>query len=730
MKKIHILSNRLPVTVNLDEKQIFKDSSGGLATGLRSFSSEYEGKWIGWPGIETDDVGTRKLKIDKYLKDKNCVPIYLNKQEVEDFYLGFSNKTLWPLFHYFPQYTVFDKQLWKTYKRVNKLYCDVALENISEDDYIWIHDYHLMLLPRLIRDRLPNAKIGFFLHIPFPSFEIIRSLPWRKELMSGLTGADLVGFHSYDYARHFISAMRRILGLNHHWNLIQTPNREIKTDVFPISIDYNKFYTAPKKTPVQNIIDKNDKFFKDRKIIISVDRLDYTKGIKNRLDAFDKFLKEYPEYIGKVILVLLVVPSRSNVDQYNILKEKLEQQIGRINGKYSKVDYAPIHYLYKSVSFDELSALYGRADIGLVTPLRDGMNLVAKEFVASKNNQKGVLILSETAGAAMELSEALIINPNNIDDIVNALKEALVMDESTQTKRIIKMQKRIRRYDIHRWAKDFFDSLVEHCNKRNILDENYLDSNLQQKIKTKYLKAKNRLILLDYDGSLVDFHVKPEEALPTKDVIDIVRMLASEPNNDVVIVSGRDRFFLDNAFPLKNISMVAEHGVWTKKSGKDWEAHLDTENKWMKKIKDIMNFHVDRTPGSFVEEKEYALVWHYRKVELDLAVVRARELHDILISLTENLSVGVHQGKKTIEVKNSLINKGLAIEKWLESKKWDFVLAIGDDWTDEDMFERIASDGYSIKVGPGITKAKYNLKNVNGVHSLLNKLTGKTNAKY
>jgi len=728
MKKIHIISNRLPVTVNLGEKLKFKDSSGGLATGLRSFSSEYEGKWIGWPGIETEKIGSHKLKIDKYLKDNNCVPIYLNKREIDDFYLGFSNKTLWPLFHYFPQYTVFDKQLWNTYKRVNKLFCDVALENISDDDYIWIHDYHLMLLPRLIRDRLPNAKIGFFLHIPFPSFEIFRSLPWRKELMSGLTGADLVGFHSYDYARHFISAMRRILGLNHNWNLINTPNREIKTDVFPISIDYNKFSTSPKKSSVQNIIDKNEKFFKDRKIILSVDRLDYTKGIQNRLDAFDKFLNGHPEYLGKVTLVLLVVPSRSKVDQYAILKEKLEQQIGRINGKYSNVDYAPIHYLYKSVSFDELSALYSRANIGLVTPLRDGMNLVAKEYIASKINQKGVLILSETAGASMELSEALIINPNNTDDIVNALKEALVMDESTQTKHIIKMQKRINRYDIHRWAKDFIDSLVEHCNKRDFLDENYLDSKLLKNITNKYLKADNRLILLDYDGSLVNFQNKPEDALPTRDVVDIIKMLASQPNNTLVIVSGRDRLFLDRAFPLKNISMVAEHGVWIKEAGKDWGLYQEITNKWKSKIKSIMDFHVDRTPGSFVEEKEYALVWHYRKVEPDLAIVRSRELRDILLSLTENLSVGVHQGKKTIEVKSSLINKGLAIEKWLSNKKWDFVMAIGDDWTDEDMFERITSDGYSFKVGPGITKAKYNLKNVSRVHSFLKNLIGNTNA--
>ena len=485
MKKIHIISNRLPVTVNFDKKLIFNNSSGGLATGLRSLSNEYEGKWIGWPGIETEKIDSQKQNIDKHLKDQKCVPIYLNKKEVEDFYLGFSNKTLWPLFHYFPQYTIFDNQLWKAYKRVNQIYCNVALEHISENDYIWIHDYHLMLLPRLIRDRLPNAKIGFFLHIPFPSFEIFRSLPWRRELMSGLTGADLVGFHSYDYARHFISAMRRILGLNHNWNLIQAPNREIKTDVFPISIDYNKFYTSPKKALVQNIIDKNDKFFKDRKIILSVDRLDYTKGIKNRLDAFDKFLKKYPEYLGNVILVLLIVPSRSNVHQYNILKEDLEQQIGRINGKYSTVDYAPIHYLYKSVNSDELSALYSRADIGLVTPLRDGMNLVAKEFVASKNNQRGVLILSETAGAAMELSEALIINPNNIDDIVNAIKEAMIMDEPTQTKHMIKMQKRISSYDIHRWAKDFIGSLAEHCDKRDILDENYLDSSHTTKNSSK-----------------------------------------------------------------------------------------------------------------------------------------------------------------------------------------------------------------------------------------------------
>lgn len=453
MGRLLIVSNRLPVTVvKRDGRVHLAASVGGLATGMGSFYRERNALWIGWPGISQQRAKDDEESIRRDLLERDCVPVFLSHQSIDNYYYGFCNKTIWPLFHYFVQHVTYDKGLWENYKRVNKVFRDAVLEVAQPDDTIWLHDYHLMLLPEMLRKRLPDAKIGFFLHIPFPSYEILRLLPWRCEILEGLLGADLVGFHTYDYVRHFIDSVRSLTG--HEFNLGQfhVGNRRVKVDAFPMGIDYNVFEQKGSTTQVKREIKRLRNRLGFRTIILSFDRLDYTKGIVERLEAFDLFLERYPQYRDNVTMVIGAVPSRTRMESIVTLKRRVDEMVGRINGKYGSVSWMPVWYLYRSLPFNMLVAFYQLADVCLVTPLRDGMNLVAKEFIASKPGGEGVLILSEMAGAAKELGEAVLVNPNNKEAIAEAMREALTMPEEEQIERNRRMQQQLKRCDVRQWA--------------------------------------------------------------------------------------------------------------------------------------------------------------------------------------------------------------------------------------------------------------------------------------
>ncbi|NLV66997.1 MAG: bifunctional alpha,alpha-trehalose-phosphate synthase (UDP-forming)/trehalose-phosphatase, partial [Spirochaetes bacterium] len=462
MKRLLIVSNRLPVTVDKKKQRLqFSKSSGGLATGLDSFYRSYECQWIGWPGIVKEKLTEADTaQVSDYLFENQCVPVMLQSSEVDHFYYGFSNKTIWPLFHYFPQIVTYELVNWRYYSKVNKLFRDTILKIYKKGDLIWIHDYQLMLLPQLIRDHLPDASIGFFLHIPFPSLELFRLLPWRKELLNGLLGADLVGFHTYEYIRHFLDCTRRLLGLECIFNRVIHKCRLIQSDVFPMGIEYDRFASVNNDPDIKLEIDEIRKNIGDKKLILSVDRLDYTKGTVQRLEAYDMFLDTNPSFREKVTMILVEVPSRSAVDSYQLLKVKTDEMIGRINGKHGTLGWAPILNLYRSLPFHTLAALYAASDVAVITPLRDGMNLVAKEYVAAQNDSEGVLILSELTGAAREMGEALVVNPNFIDEIAAAIKSALTMDKEEKIARLKKLQHRLKRYDINKWAQDFITKLT------------------------------------------------------------------------------------------------------------------------------------------------------------------------------------------------------------------------------------------------------------------------------
>lgn len=726
MSRLIIVSNRLPVSVSLQEEKIsFHQSVGGVATGISSLSEPKERLWFGWPGLAGGHLTSEHRQvITEGLHERGCRPVFLNEIDIQDFYSGFSNKTIWPLFHYFPQYTNFDEHFWKAYQRVNHHFCDEVVQHVTEQDIIWIHDYQLMLLPQLIRTKIPNARIGFFLHIPFPSFELIRHLPWRVDILEGLLGADLIGFHEYDYVRHFLSCVHRITGHEHNLSEMIVNNRLIRVDAFPMGIDYEKYANSGNLPEVRQEINKIHNH-KNVQIILSVDRLDYTKGIITRLEAFDWFLTKHPEYRGKVTLIVVAVPSRTSVEQYGLLRDEIEKTVSRINGTYGSLDWTPISYLYQSLPFHELAALYNLADTALITPLRDGMNLVAKEFIAAQLNKEkqGILILSEMAGAACELAEAIVINPYNKERIVTAIKEALEMPQSERLRRNNLMHMRISRYTVGRWAGDFIHSLEQVKNKQEALSTQDFSPGIQHKTFEAYKNASKRLFLLDYDGTLVGFQKLPEEARPDAELLDLLNVLSQEPRNEAIVISGRDRDTLTQWLGKLPINLIAEHGAFCRKKNQDWKNTVPPNTEWKEIIRPILDLYVDRTPGSFIEEKNFSLVWHCRKTEPDLAKLRTQEIKDALMALTSNLSIGVFEGSKIVEVKLIGVNKGQAAQIWLAHEQWPFIFCAGDDYTDEDMFTALPEGAVSCKIGPGPSKAKYRLNEPTQIRNYLKELS-------
>ncbi len=725
MSRLIIVSNRLPVSISRQKGEfVFSESVGGLATGMSSLEHPKDRLWFGWPGIPNNKLRSEdRVEISRELKSKENYPVFLSSKNIRDFYSGFSNKTLWPLFHYFSELTIFDENYWYSYKEVNQIFCDEVLKHAKKDDTIWVHDYQLMLLPNMIRQKMPDAKIGFFLHIPFPSFELLRNLPWRSEILQGILGADLIGFHEYDYVRHFLSSAYRILGIEHQLSKFIVENRLVRVDAFPMGINFDKYANSRTSADVKKEIEKLKK--NDTKLILSVDRLDYTKGILHRLEAYDWFLTKNPKYRGKVSLIMVAVPSRTKVDQYILLRERIEKIVGRINGSYGDVNWTPVSYMYRSLPFDQLSALYNVADIALITPLRDGMNLVAKEFVAAQHEkpQQACLIISEMAGAAAELSEAVVINPHDKEQAISAIKHALEMPQNERKKRNDMMLSRISRYTVGRWANDFINSLEAVKLEQTKFITKHFSPAIQKEVAQSYNKSDKRLILLDYDGTLVPFSKLPEDAMPDKEIFSILEKLTGDSKNEVVIISGRDKETLEKWLGHLPLNMIAEHGAFYKIKNQSWITTLQQKTDWKNVILPILDLFVDRTPGSLIEEKKSSLVWHFRKSDPELAKLRTHELKETIVVLATNLNIGVFEGNKIIEIKPVTINKGEAIQRLMSEKPWPFIFCVGDDYTDEDMFTALPDGAVSCKIGTGISAAKYRLNSPERLRKFLNKLT-------
>ena len=715
-----VISNRLPITFadNGDKLRITR-SGGGLATGLDSLDTYGERYWLGWPGLYVEET-EKQRKIKSRLRRRLLHPIFLNQDHIQNYYEGYCNSTLWPLCHYFFGYITQIEQYWKAYQEVNELFCREAMKIIRPDDVIWIHDYHLMLLPAMLRAQLPDACIGYFHHIPFPSYELFRYLPERAELLRGLLGADLIGFHTHDYMRHFIDTLYQVLHLECYVDEVQLENRVVRIDAFPMGINYALFHQDAVEPEKCSFTKELKQLAGDSKVILSVDRLDYSKGIPLRLKSFAAFLEHHPEYRGKVILLLVMVPSRDKVPNYAELKTKVDTAIGAINGAYATMGWTPVQYFYRSFSQSELSAMYNIADIALVTPLRDGMNLVAKEYVVAKRDRPGTLILSEMAGAAVELADAVIVNPLNTRQIEDAIFNALTRTDEEQCGSIQKMQKNISRHSVDRWAYEFISELLDAQQRNNELAEKCLENDKLRQILQAYAKAGRRLLLLDYDGTLVSHKAYPSMARPTLTLCATLHALAADSRNIVVVCSGRDKDTLDDWLGELGVVLAAEHGAFFKEYG-IWQRRF-SDIFWDEEIYGIMERIRDKTPHSTIEKKETSLAWHYRQADDWLAELRCIQLVKTLIGPCSRLGLQIMRGDKVIEIRPAGCHKGMEVQRQLDRDNYDFILAIGDDTTDEDMFTSVPTEAVTIKVGHFSDAARYIMPTQNQVIPFLQAL--------
>ncbi len=722
--RLILVSNRLPLQlVEEDGKVAIKQSDGGLVTALKSYfeeesaNSKFQQKvWVG----AADFPEKRWLKLDQNNSDFKVEPLFMDQKIYNKYYNGFCNATIWPLFHYFPSYVVYDQDFFENYEKANQLFADHLLKIIKPGDTVWIHDYQLFLVPGLIREKVPDATIGFFLHIPFPSFEIFRLLhrPWKEKIIRGLLGADLIGFHTHEYVQHFLKSVRMVMGYDHQYRVIAFENRIVKADLFPLGIDFKRFNASTKKTEVLEARNSIIKNFPEKKIIFSVDRLDYTKGVTHRLSGYERFLKLHPEWLEKVVFILVVVPSRQIISKYNERRKLIEEQVGSINGKYSTLSWQPIIYRYSQLDFDELCALYQTADVALITPLRDGMNLVAKEYVACASRQ-GVLILSELAGAANELGEALQVNPLDANEVASAIHQALTMPLPEQLYKLNSMQKRLSDYDVVSWVHDFLNQLSEVKNQQQSEERKYVTSSIRKEIVRNFRQAQTRNLLLDYDGTLVPFARHPREAMPDKNLLKLLATLGSDTRNSLTIISGRDASILAEWFKDVPVNLVAEHGAAIKRVQQDWTLEREIDQSWKPLLRPTLEMFAKRSPRSFIEEKNHTLAWHYRNVEPELGFIRSRELLDSLFHLIRNGQLQIIDGNKVIEIRVAGIDKGVAAKKLIDETDSDFILVVGDDKTDEDMFKALADRALTIKVGPGHSSAQYSVSNQMDIIKLL-----------
>jgi len=732
VNRLVVVSYRLPFHV---EEGLLVQNSGGLVSAMLAFAkgkngqpSESAPQKILWLGISSDSADTlARARRAPGHETFELIPMELPSQVQQRFYEGFSNNLIWPLFHYFPYLAAYDPEDWTYYQQANFMVCQQLIRHLRPGDRLWIHDYHFMLLPRLVRSQQPLLSIGFFLHIPFPSYEILRLMPrsWRKELVQGMLGADLVGFHTYDYVQHFSQCALRIAGAQIMGSWLSTEEGNTRIEAFPIGIDAEAFSASRQHTDVEIARQRIREAIGNRMLVFSVDRLDYTKGLLNRLLAYERFLNNYPQWKGRLVFNMVVVPSRDSIAHYQEMKAELETHVGRINGLMATLDWRPVAYQYRHLEHAEMVALYDVADVGLITPLRDGMNLVCKEFIACQPPEcPGILILSEMAGAAAELREAILINPNDQSEMVEALHRAVEMGDEERLRSWSKLRDRVFSYDVFEWAGDFLQSLETAAQTIHGQRSMPLQAQEIEGLRAHYLTATNRLILLDYDGTLVPFHREPDKAVPGAQVHEILSRLCADPRNQVAIVSGRSKEFLERWFGDLSLHLIAEHGAsFRTDKATPWTDLWTDDRNWKAPFMRLLRRATRRCAGSMVEEKGTCLVWHYRNADPMHGMRVAQELREDIDSLLLS-NEGFHRvdGNHIVEIRPSGFDKGSAVQRIVGELNQDFILAIGDDRTDEDLFSVVPRTGYAVKVGKGNTLARYHLRDPGDVQQLLEAL--------
>jgi trehalose 6-phosphate synthase/phosphatase len=714
--RLIVVSNRLPVTVRVGHgTPELVPSVGGLATGLGGPHGRTGGLWLGWPGDLSRLTPEAREEVERELAEKRLVPVELTQGEVARYYEGFSNGVLWPLFHYLVDRVPADGSGFGTYRRVNERFAEAAARVYRPGDLVWIHDYQLLLVPRLLRERLPGARIGFFLHIPFPAHEVFRLLPWREPILEGLLGADLVGFHTEAYARHFRESAQRLLGARLEGERLVHRERTAAVEAFPMGIDFGRFDSLGRDPAV--IAEAEGLRRGGVKLLVGVDRLDYTKGLPRRMVAFETLLQREPALRGKVRLLQVAVPSREKVEAYREYRRRVDEAVGRINGTFGTASWVPVHTLYRTFGERQLAAMYRAADVMLVTPVRDGMNLVAKEFVATRADGDGVLLLSEFAGAAERLSGAVQVNPYDVPGTAATIAAALGMAEGERRRRMALLREEVRRSNVHAWAETFLARLrATPGSGATVAVPEAVYAAVEG-----MRPAARRLLLLDYDGTLTPIVSRPELAAPDEALLSLLRRLAATPGNEVHVVSGRRREDLEAFLGELPIALHAEHGLWSRLPGGQWERAAAVSAD-AGSIRDAFQSAAVALPGSFVEEKSATLAFHYRLARPDRVKAVVERLRRALGPFEEAGQLAVVEGHQVVEARPAGVHKGLVAEAAGQGPVAPAILAVGDDRTDEDLFAALPAGAITVRVGPGASLARFRIDGPAEVRALLERL--------
>jgi trehalose 6-phosphate synthase/phosphatase len=707
---ILVLSHRLPVTVQRGPRGLERrQSAGGLVTALDPVLRKRGGTWIGWAGTRLPPGEQLSAPSDPY----QILPIPLSDTEVSRYYYGLSNRTLWPLFHCLPERARFDRRDWEIYEQVNLRFAEAAAEKV-EEGLVWVHDYQLMRVPLYLRRLRPGARIAFFLHIPFPPFDLFRILPWYREVLRGLLAADLIGFHVEGYARNFIDCVERLLGVrvDYQSRRIQQGERTVQVGHFPLGIDFDLFDERARSAPRIARLGAE-------KIVLGVDRLDYTKGIPERIRAFERLLELHPEHRERVTLLQLAVPSRGEVTEYQALKKEIDELVGNINGRFATATWSPIRYLYRSVSPELLSALYRDAEVAAVTPLRDGMNLVAKEYVACQVDDPGVLILSRLAGAAETMHEALLVTSYNPDSVASALHRALTMDESERRTRLLRLRRRERLNNVYVWVNAFLraaQTVPQALGPPRDADfERWLGP---------FLAGYPLALFVDYDGTLTPIADRPSRAPLADDTRAVLETLASRSDTDVTVVSRRALETVREVVGLEGLTYAGNHGMEIVGPGLEPFQHEALARFEEKKEELARSLNEIRAEGSWVEQKGATLTFRFREAEESAHALLAEEASRRI----QEAGFDLREAHRAVEARPPIAwDKGQAVlhilrnrygPDWAESVR---VMYIGDDQTDEDALQILAGLGVTFRVGSADTPtaASRLLSSVAAVEALL-----------
>jgi trehalose 6-phosphate synthase/phosphatase len=700
-----IASNRLPIRLAIsgDEVEVSR-SSGGLAVALQAVRGD--ARWVGWPGTVVPPELERR--VSQRLAKDNLSPVLLSADEEEDFYGKVCNDTLWPLFHYFADRLRITPEAWQRYVEVNERFADTIVAHVEPQSRVWIHDFHLMLVPAMLRQREPRLSIGFFLHTPFPSSEVYRLLPAREQLLRGVLGADYVSFQIGDYARHFRSSCLRILGIDSEPDWLEIDARRVGIGVDPIGIDVEGFRTTLGDPETARLLAQFEQQYEGRRLVLGVERLDYTKGIPQKLQAFARFLEEDPARARTTTMIQVLVPSRLESPEYRAQRDEIELLIARINGRFGQPGSTPVEYIHRDISKPALVALYRRADVMMITALRDGMNLVAHEFVLCQSEPglpsrwRGALLLSELAGAAQVLPGALLVNPWDVDGVVERLGTALGLTARERQRRLETMSKRVETLDTRRWAEGFLTRLGRYSRRdRRTKRPPTVDDAIQERIGRRFARARQRTVLLDYDGTLREFEIHPDLAQPTPEIRALLRSLAAVPDTDVHIISGRRRRHLEQWLGRLPIHLCAEHGYLARAPGGEWRTLLDLDLSWLRPIERLLRRVAADVPGAHVERKSCSVAWHYRQAEPEYGSWRARELLNDLHMHLAGAPAEILAGHQVVEVRALGVDKGVYVKSLFPDGKeaTHFVLGLGDDRTDHDLLDALPSGSVAGHIG-------------------------------